>query len=76
MTSADKGYRRVFGHGDKGEPRNAWVRPHVSVVRTDSQIPRDLTRAGHAFYVVAADNLFVRGTPFRFNYSQSSAGLP
>ena len=60
MTSKD----REFG-GDSTEPRQPWVRLHACVVaHTASRVPRDLVKAGHAFYVFTADNLFAGGSPF------------
>ena len=77
MTSMDREDEGVFVQGDSMEPRQLWVLSHRSVVHpTASRVSLDLVRAGHAFCVVAVNNLFVRGTPFRLNYSQSSAGLP
>ena len=73
----DRRFGGVFLQGNTDEPRQRWVPSHRSVVRpTAGPVPRDLVKVGHAFYVVAVNNLFVRGTPFRLNYSQSSAGLP
>jgi hypothetical protein len=67
----------MLAYGDSVEPRQPWVGLNLRAVHhTPSRVPRDLVKAGHAFYVVAVDNLFVRGTPFRLNYSQSFAGLP
>jgi len=77
MTSTDREDEGVFVQGNGMEPLQLRVLSHRSVVhRTASRVPRDLVKAGHAFYVVAVNNLFVRGTPFRLNYSQCSAGLP
>jgi len=77
MTSTDREDEGVFVQGNGMEPRQLRVLSHRSVVRrTASRVRHDLVKAGHAFYVVAVNNLFVRGTPFRLNYSQSSAGLP
>jgi hypothetical protein len=44
--------------------------------RTDGKARCHLLKSGHAFYVVNPNDLFVRGVPFRHNYTQSSAGLP
>jgi hypothetical protein len=77
MTSKDREYGGAFIHWGSAERRQPRAEMHVCVVRhTLSRVRRSLIRAGHAFYVIAVDNLFVRGSPFRLNYSQSSAGLP
>lgn len=77
MTGTDRQDKGVFVQGNGTEPGQRWVLSHRSVVRRiASRVPHDLVKAGHAFYVAAVDNLFVRGTPFRLNYSQSFAGLP
>jgi hypothetical protein len=77
MASTNREYEGVFVQGNSMEPRQLRGLSHGSVVRpTASPVPRDLVKAGHAFYVVAVNSLFVRGTPSRLNYSQSSGGLP
>jgi hypothetical protein len=67
-VSIDEGANQV------GQP---WATDIGSVACvTGNDCHHHLTKSGHAFYVVAVNNLFVRGVPSRFNYSQSAAGLP
>jgi hypothetical protein len=77
MTRKDRQYSRTLGQSGPRKPGPPWALVLVPVeCHTGSQTHHALAKAGHAFYVVAVDNLFVRGSPFRLNYSQFSAGLP
>jgi hypothetical protein len=77
MKGKDRTYGRVFLDKNTTEPRLSGARLVTPVAfKTGSQQHQALVKAGHAFYVVAVNDLFVRGTPFRFNYSQSASGLP
>jgi hypothetical protein len=77
MTGKDREYDRMYDRRGVGETRNSWVvvfESSVYLARGDMHC--HLTKSGHAFYVVDPNHLFVRGVPFRHNYTQSSAGLP
>jgi hypothetical protein len=77
MKGKDRTYGRVFLDKNTTEPRQSGTRLVTPVVfNAGSRAHRALVKAGHAFYVVAVNDLFVRGSPFRVNYSQSASGLP
>jgi hypothetical protein len=77
MTGKDRQYGRALGQSGPRILGQPWALALMPVdCHADCLTHHSLAKAGHAFYVVAVDNLFVRGSPFRLNYSQSSAGLP
>jgi hypothetical protein len=77
MKGKDRTYSRVFLSRNTTEPGKSGTRLVIPVVlNAESRVHRALVKAGHAFYVVAVNDLFVRGTPFRINFSQSASGLP
>jgi endonuclease YncB( thermonuclease family) len=77
MKGRDRTYGRVVVDKATTEPERFAARLVARIVfNAGSRANRALVKAGHAFYVVAVNDLFVRGTPFRFNYSQSASGLP
>jgi hypothetical protein len=77
VTRKGQEYDETFDHGGTGESGQPWTPMLASVTcLADSEVHHQMTRQGHAFYVINRNNLFVRGVPFRNNYTQFSAGLP
>jgi hypothetical protein len=76
MTDWGRGHGDVFEGKHIGECTPARVPVAVGLRCAISQASTTLVKAEHAFYVAAVDDLFVRGTPFRLDYSRSSARLP
>jgi hypothetical protein len=77
MTGKDReDERRAVRVGDIASGCDLVAAVGFVVCRTSSKVRRHLTKSGHAFYVINPDDLFVRGVPFRHNYTQFSAGLP
>jgi hypothetical protein len=77
MRGKDREYDRMYDREDTDETRDPWVLGLESVVCPACHDAYcQLTKSGHAFYVVDPNDLFVRGVPFRHNYTQFSAGLP
>jgi hypothetical protein len=77
MTSKDRRFGGVFFDENTQSLKGVWIHVVMSLMRhVGNQVPRRLTKLGHACYVVNGYSLFLFGSPSRSNWSQSAIGLP
>jgi hypothetical protein len=76
MTRMGRLFGEIFLSSNASRVKDVWIRVAMSVMRRVGNQVRGFAKSRHLCCAVNGHSLIVFGSPSRFNYTQSAAGLP
>jgi hypothetical protein len=76
MVHKGRLFGEIFLRSNRYRVNGVWIRVAMAVMRHVGNQVRGLVKSRCSCYAVNGHSMIVFGSPSRFNYTQSAAGLP